>query len=83
MTAKTLRIFFRERHRAAAAFDRGADRDDPRHARRGGTVEDGVEIVGEIGKIEMRVGVDQHPRTYHWMTELAHVSPPPKTTSRT
>ena len=49
--------------RPAAALDGGADRDDPRHARGfAARASTSVEIVGEIGKIEMRVGVDQHCR---------------------
>jgi len=60
-----LRILLRERHRPAAALDGGADADDPRHARRGGALEDVIEIGSEVGKVEMRVSIDQHPRAYH------------------
>ena len=56
-----LGIFLRERHGPAAAFDAGADGDDAGHARRLGPRQHGVEIRGEIGEVEMRVGVDQHP----------------------
>ena len=49
-----------ERYGAATAFHAGSDRDDPRDSNRASRIEDGGEIVGKIGIIEVRVSVDEH-----------------------
>ena len=50
----------RQRHGAPASFDAGADGDHPRHAHLPGAGDDSVDVPGEIGKIEMGMGVDDH-----------------------
>ena len=49
-----------ERHGAATAFHASANRDDAGDACRAGRFEDGGEVVGKIGIIEVRVGIDEH-----------------------
>ena len=51
---------FGESYGAATAFHAGSDRDDPRDACRASRFEDGGEVVGKIGVIEVRVSVDEH-----------------------
>src|SRR6267142_1024836 len=55
-----VRIFFGKLDRAPAALDRSSDRDDARHAGFSRATKHVVEIVREIGIIEMRVSFDQH-----------------------
>ena len=57
-----LRILLGEGDRAAAAFDRGADAEDAGDAGGGGALEKGGEVVGELGEVEMGVGVGEHAR---------------------
>lgn len=53
-------IFFGELNPAPAAFDRSADGDDAGNAGLSRAPKYVVEIVGEIGVIEMRVSFYQH-----------------------
>ena len=55
-----LRMFLGERDCAAAAFHGGADAEDAGDAGGSGAGEDVVEVGGEVGEIEVGVGVGEH-----------------------
>src|SRR2546421_13125232 len=55
-----IRIFLRQRDRAAAALDRCPDRDDPRYARFCCAPEHVIEVRCEIRVIEVGVGLYEH-----------------------
>ena len=53
-------MFFRERHRPPAAFQRGADGDYPGNARFLGATEYFRQVLLEVWVIQVRVGVSEH-----------------------
>ena len=58
--SENVRIFFGKIDHAPAALDRSADCDNARDAGFGRPIKHLIEIVREIGIIEMRVSLDQH-----------------------
>lgn len=67
---------------AGGAFGRGADTDDSGDARVVSAFEDGVQILGQFGEIEVSVRINQHGRPKRGLREPREAEWRPKAGGR-